>query len=335
MKKLTLGALALFLFAAGCKKPLTPSTEKEPAEEVQAITQRKCAADEVLQAQLQEDPTLGERMRQIEAFTQKAIRSGVTARLAADGAIEIPVVVHVLWNTTAQDIDDAQVQSQIAVLNEDFQNKNSDGSQLPAGFKSVASLGMNIRFVLAQPPLHKYTRVKSFSTNDAMKSSKRGGSDAVDPANNLNLWSCNMSGGVLGYAQFPGGNPDTDGVVILYSAVGSRAKYKDGTYVSKYDLGRTGTHEVGHWLNLRHIWGDDSGACSGSDLVGDTPNQGGANYGCPSFPKVSCSNSPNGDMFMNYMDYTDDACMYMYSAGQVNRALAVFAANGPRAAMGQ
>jgi hypothetical protein len=333
MKKLTFGALALFLFTVGCKKPLTPLSEIEPTEEVQAITQRKCAADEVLQAQLKQDPKLGERMRQIEAFTQKAIRSGATARLV-NGVIEIPVVVHVLWNASAENIHDAQVQSQIDVLNEDFQNKNADGSTLPAVFSDVASKGMNIRFVLSKT-IRKQTRVKSFSTNDAMKSNKRGGSDPVDPANNLNLWSCNLSGGILGYAQFPGGNLATDGVVVLYSALGSRAKYAGGTYVSKYDLGRTGTHEVGHWLNLRHIWGDDSGACSGSDLVGDTPNQGGANYGCPSFPKVSCSNSPNGDMFMNYMDYTDDACMYMYSTGQASRAMAVFAANGPRAAMGK
>jgi hypothetical protein len=335
MKKFTLGALALFLFTLGCKKPFAPAEEMEPVDEVQAISQRKCAADEVLQAQLKADPSLGERMRQIEAFTQKAIRSGVTARLASDGVIEIPVVVHVLWNTTAQNITDRQVASQLDVLNEDFQNKNADGSQLPAGFKSVASDGMNIRFVLAQPPIHKYTRVKSFATNDAMKSSKRGGSDAVDPTTKLNLWSCNLSGGVLGYAQFPGGNPATDGVVILYSAVGSRSKYRQGTYISKYDLGRTGTHEVGHWLNLRHIWGDDNGACSGSDQVDDTPNQGGANFGCPTFPKITCSNSANGDMFMNYMDYTDDACMYMYSAGQSSRAMAVFAPNGPRAAMGK
>jgi hypothetical protein len=119
--------------------------------------------------------------------------------------------------------------------------------------------------------------------------------------------------------------------VILYSAFGSRSKCPSGTYISSYDLGRSATHEVGHWMNLRHIWGDDGGSCSGSDLVDDTPNQASENYGCPSFPHVSCSNS--GDMSMNYMDYTDDACMYMFSKGQQTRALAVFAAGGPRAAL--
>jgi hypothetical protein len=204
---------------------------------------------------------------------------------------------------------------------------------VPDAFKPLAT-GMNIRFVLART-IRVNTKTRSFSTNDAVKQTRRGGSDPIDPANYLNMWSCNLGNGVLGYAQFPGGNPATDGVVMLYSAFGSRAKYSGGTYVSKYDLGRTATHEVGHWLNLRHIWGDDGTGCTGSDFVNDTPNQGGANYGCPGFPKTSCNNGTNGDMFMNYMDYTDDACMYMFTGGQSSRAMAVFAAGGPRAAMGR
>jgi hypothetical protein len=175
------------------------------------------------------------------------------------------------------------------------------------------------------------TKLKSFNTSDGVKSTQRGGDDAIDPAHKLNIWVCNLGQNLLGYAQFPGGPSATDGVVILYSAFGSRSKYPGGTYISKYDLGRTATHEIGHWMNLRHIWGDDGGSCSGSDMVDDTPNQGSENYGCPSFPHVSCSNS--GDMSMNYMDYTDDACMFMFSKGQQSRALAVFAAGGPRAAL--
>ena len=147
------------------------------------------------------------------------------------------------------------------------------------------------------------------------------------------MWSCNLGQSLLGYAQFPGGDPSTDGVVILYAAFGSRSIYRNGTYISKYDLGRTASHEVGHWMNLRHIWGDDGGSCSGSDLVADTPNQGAQNFGCPTFPHKTCSNQ--GDMSMNYMDYTDDRCMFMFTEGQVQRMLAVFAQNGPRAAIGQ
>ena len=179
------------------------------------------------------------------------------------------------------------------------------------------------------------TKIKSWSTNDAVKKSNRGGSDAIDPATKLNIWVCNLGQGLLGYAQFPGGNPSTDGVVILYSAFGSKNIFKTGRYSTPYDLGRTATHEVGHWLNLRHIWGDDGGACSGSDLVDDTPNQGDENYGVPSFPTVSCSNGPNGDMFMNYMDYTDDRGMYMFTALQKSRMEALFTSTGARAALGK
>ncbi len=138
---------------------------------------------------------------------------------------------------------------------------------------------------------------------------------------------CNLGQGLLGYAQFPGGKCATDGVVVLYSSVGG--PNSKGTATS-YDLGRTATHEVGHWLNLRHIWGD---ASCGDDLVSDTPTSQTANYGCPAYPHVTCSNGPNGDMFMNYMDYTDDACMYMFSNGQAARMNAIFASGGARVSM--
>jgi hypothetical protein len=128
---------------------------------------------------------------------------------------------------------------------------------------------------------------------------------------------------LLGYAQFPGGPPGTDGVVILNAAFGTT-----GTATAPYNLGRSATHEVGHWLNLRHIWGDTED-CSGTDFVDDTPNAQHPNYGKPTFPHISCTNGPNGDMFMNYMDYVDDAAMFMFTAGQVVRMQATLA--GPRA----
>jgi hypothetical protein len=136
-----------------------------------------------------------------------------------------------------------------------------------------------------------------------------------------------MGGGILGYAQFPGGSSATDGVVIDDNAFG-----KTGTVSYPYDKGRTATHEVGHWMNLRHIWGD---ANCGSDLVGDTPSHNTANYGCPSYPhRSTCSGTPV-EMTMNYMDYTDDACMYMFSVGQRTRMLAVFSSGGPRNSFAQ
>lgn len=123
--------------------------------------------------------------------------------------------------------------------------------------------------------------------------------------------------------SFPVGPPETDGVVITYTAFGDT-----GTAASPFNKGRTATHEVGHWLNLRHIWGDDWGTCALSDEVEDTPNQADANDGRPAFPHITCNNGPHGDMFMNYMDYVYDDAMFMFSAGQVARMRA--ALDGPR-----
>jgi len=158
-----------------------------------------------------------------------------------------------------------------------------------------------------------------------MKSSTTGGTNAWNTGQYLNIWVCNLSNNTLGYAQFPGGAAATDGVVILTTAFG-----RYGSASAPFNLGRTATHEVGHWLNLRHIWGD---ASCGNDFVSDTPTQQAANTGCPSFPKRTCGNTTNGDMFMNYMDYTDDACMYMFSTGQSSRMNALFAAGGARASL--
>ncbi|MBT8205672.1 MAG: zinc metalloprotease, partial [Eudoraea sp.] len=160
----------------------------------------------------------------------------------------------------------------------------------------------------------------SWGTNDAMKFSSNGGSDAVDPANKLNIWVCNIGGGILGYAQFPGGNAATDGIVVSPQFFGST-----GYVQAPFNEGRTTTHEVGHWLNLRHIWGD--GRCNRDDFVADTPKSDRPNYGCPSFPTVHCRST---DMTMNYMDYVDDGCMYMFSNGQKERMRAIFTAGGPR-----
>jgi hypothetical protein len=160
-----------------------------------------------------------------------------------------------------------------------------------------------------------------------MKKSSKGGIDPTNPAQNLNIWVVNNMGDILGYAQFPGGSPATDGVVIAHNFFG-----RTGVVSAPYHLGRTTTHEVGHWLNLRHIWGD---ATCGNDQVSDTPAHNTANYGCPAAGhKSTCTGTPV-EMTMNYMDYTDDACMYMFSAGQKSRMLAIFAAGGARAAMAQ
>ena len=263
----------------------------------------------------------------IETFTFAQAALG----LHREGVITIPVVVHVVANTDEQDISVEQVTSQIDVLTADFRAQNADVDQVPGPWVGLVG-DTQVEFTLATEapdgePTTGITRtrtdVPAFDTGDTVKSALTGGADAWPTDQYLNIWVCPLQGGLLGYAQFPGGPPETDGVVINYQAFGT-----SGTAAAPFDLGRTATHEVGHWLNLRHIWGDDGDGCGGDDLVADTPNAAGPNFGAPTFPKVSCSNGPNGDMFMNYMDYTDDVAMFMFTSGQVGRMAACLA--GPR-----
>jgi hypothetical protein len=285
------------------------------------VAHRGCASHDVLLNKLNEDPKLADRMNEIESFTELAIKEG---RLV-NGRIEIPVVVNVLYKTTAENISLAQIQSQIDVLNKDFNATNSEFNNVPSGFSGVKA-NVGITFVLDAVNRKSTTKV-SWKTDDSMKKANRGGIAPTSPTTKLNLWVCNMSGGILGYAQFPGGSSATDGVVIDNNAMGTT-----GSASAPFDLGRTATHEVGHWMNLRHIWGD---ATCGSDLVNDTPSHNTANYSCPSYPHYStCSGTPI-EMTMNYMDYTDDACMYMFSNDQKSRMLTIFATGGARNSFAQ
>jgi hypothetical protein len=217
-----------------------------------------------------------------------------------------------VWNTAAQNISDAQVQSQIDVINQDFRRLNPDWTQTPGVWQDIVA-NAQIEFSLAGVT-RTSTTTADFTYDDRVKSAATGGIDPWPTDRYLNVWVCNLRGGLLGYAQFPNGPANTDGVVITYTAFGNT-----GTATAPFHLGRTATHEIGHFFDLFHIWGDDGSGCSGSDQVDDTPNQGGYNVGCPTFPKTSCSNGPNGDMFMNYMDYVDDNCMVMFTQGQVAR----------------
>jgi len=324
MKKLLfIFPVMLMILMSGCEK--NTLTENQSVVEEQPILQRTCGTQDVLDRQLKEDPSLALKMNQIESFTEQFVNSNQQNRLV-NGVIEIPVVVNVLYRTTAENISLTQIQSQITVLNNDFQALNSDYNNTPTLFQSVRAGNMGIRFVL-DTVIRKSTTKTSWSTNDAMKKSSQGGLNPTLPTTKLNMWVCNLSGGILGYAQFPGGSSATDGVVIDNNAFGST-----GTVTAPYNKGRTATHEVGHWMNLRHIWGD---ATCGSDLVNDTPLHNTANYGCPTYPhRSTCTGTPV-EMTMNYMDYTDDACMYMFTLGQKSRILAIFATGGARNSFAQ
>ncbi|QDW22564.1 zinc metalloprotease [Flavobacterium sp. KBS0721] len=316
MKKVLFSAVtALLLFS--CQNDQSESTDSEATA---ASTRRVCASQQVLDDQLKADPTLAIRMNEIEAFTNKALISGKLV----NGKVQIPVVVNVLYRTAAQNISDAQIQSQIDVLNKDFNALNSDYNSVPALFSGVKA-NVGISFVLEKIN-RKSTTKTSWGTNDAMKKVAQGGLAPTSPTTKLNLWSCAIGGGILGYAQFPGGASATDGVVIDSKYFGL-----SGAANAPFNLGRTGTHEVGHWMNLRHIWGD---ANCGSDLVADTPTHNEENYGVPAYPHYStCSGTPV-EMTMNYMDYVDDNAMYMFSNGQKNRMAAIFVTGGARAAFG-
>jgi Pregnancy-associated plasma protein-A/Secretion system C-terminal sorting domain/Fibronectin type III domain len=297
----------------------------------QAQEHRNCATMEVLEQQLQADPSMLQRMEAIERHTENFTSK---PQLHTRAVVTIPVVVHIVYRSAVENISDALVQNQIAVLNADFRRLNADATKTPSVFAALAA-DVEVNFCLAKRNVegiattgimrYSSNRTTDWAMSDDIKKTSSGGVAPWDASRYLNIWVCAIGGGVLGYAQFPGGIAATDGVVIDYRFFGTNT-----SSTSPYNLGRTATHEVGHWLNLRHIWGD---ANCGNDLVGDTPTQATSNFGCPTFPHTTCSNGANGDMFMNYMDYTNDACMNMFSAGQKTRMQAVLSAGGQRASL--
>jgi hypothetical protein len=239
------------------------------------------------------------------------------------GTVIIPVVVHILYNLAIQNISDAQIKSQIAVLNEDYNRLNADTAKTPGSFRAVAGK-MRIEFKLADRTvdgkpttgiIRKYTNKKSFSIgNEDVKYSSSGGDDIWDHEKYLNIWLCNPTDpSFIGYSAHPGSDPAIDGVTIAYNCFG-----RIGNSLRQYyDKGRTATHEVGHFFDLFHIWGDDGGNCTQDDGVTDTPLQGNYSNGKPSFPTFdACTPSGSGIMFENYMDYTDDSEMNLFTKEQ-------------------
>ncbi|MFL5752664.1 MAG: PKD-like domain-containing protein [Bacteroidia bacterium] len=267
----------------------------------------------------------------------------------------LPVIMHIIHNGEAigsgTNISVAQANSQITVLNTDYNKLNPDTSLVPAIWKPLVA-NVQINFcaaqvdpsgnVLASPGIDRINRNTAGFTappyTQAYIDATIKPATIWNPNQYLNIWCMSLGGGLLGYATFPNpgtsglaglsapyGSTTTDGVVILNTAFGNT-----GTAAAPYNLGRTATHEVGHWLGLRHIWGD--GACL-TDYCNDTPPAAASNGGCPTFPFHSgtCTgNSPNGEMFMNYMDYTNDACMYMFTNDQKTRMQAIMAGSTMR-----
>ncbi len=255
---------------------------------------------------------------------------------AVPGLITIPVVVHILYNDNKDNLSREQVLSQIAVLNRDFAAQNDDIGQVPSAFKPFIA-DTKIRFALAKTDpdgrttdgiIRRKTVQNTWKQDDRMKFSENGGSDAWNSHYYLNIWVCRLGNNMLGYSSFPGGAPEKDGVVIRTDIFGTL-----NISHPVYNKGRTATHEVGHWLNLKHLWGDQY---CGDDGVEDTPPQSNYNSGCSSFPVIKpggCNNSPEGDMFMNFMDFSDDACALMFTHGQAKKMQQLFESSGLRASI--
>ncbi|MEM9544739.1 MAG: M43 family zinc metalloprotease [Bacteroidota bacterium] len=289
-----------------------------------AFGQRQCGSMDHLHHEIEQNPDRAKVLQDIEKHTVKWIKKHAESSTRA--VVTIPVVFHVVYRTSTENISDAQLQSQLDVLNDDFRRLNSDADN--TWFQAADT---EIEFCLATVDpngntttgiTRTSTSVNGFGTNDAVKFNSSGGKNAWPAGDYMNFWVCNIGGGILGYAQFPGGASSTDGIVCDYRYTGTI-----GTATAPFNLGRTATHEVGHWLNLRHIWGD--GGCGVDDFVSDTPTSDAPNYGCAT-GHVSCGST---DMVQNYMDYSDDACMNLYTSGQKNRMQALFGVGGFRASL--
>ena len=243
-------------------------------------TRRTCAQMVVHELLVETQPEYRARRLEAEGVTRESIASGEAMRVM-EQLVTLPVVVHVVYQTPEQNVSDEQVTSQIEALNRDFRARNEDKDKVPAGWQSLVS-DANIEFALATTDpdgaatsgiTRTATAVEAFRPDDTVKSSATGGADPWPADRYVNLWVCSLVSRLLGYAQFPGGPAATDGVVILNTAFGTL-----GTALDPFDNGRTATHEVGHFLGLRHIWGDKND-CSGDDFVADTPRAKEANQG--------------------------------------------------------
>lgn len=319
-KKLLFTALLCFGLAGG-----TAQAQRSVAANPQTFSnhvdhpipaQRTCGTMDAHGQALEEHPELVS-YEEIDNQRYRDFLENFQGQRTTGGPITIPVVVHVIYSSNPNLVSDAQINSQLDVLNEDYGRTNSDTTNTPAAFQGVAA-NTGIQFCLAnQDPQGNAStgilRIQSSLTNHNINNAAQlKALSQWSPYQYLNMWVVeSINGGqILGYATFPtnlNAQPNLDGVVMGRTFLGRPSSG------APYNLGRTATHEVGHWLGLRHIWGD--GPCSADDQVADTPSSDAANYGC-SPNHVSCGST---DMVQNYMDYSDDACMNLFTQGQSDR----------------
>jgi hypothetical protein len=296
----------------------------------QAIKQEQCATMVRLEEKFKRNPALKPQFyHQLDIFNrsvaEKAARQTTEndAGAAKPAAVyTIPIVFHIVMSNPGI-VTDAQILSQLDVLNKTYSATNTDLSGIPAYFKPLIGT-VSFQFCLAQRTPsgditngieRTVTRKSSFSnSDDGVKHTRSGGVDIWNGDKYLNVWICVLSNNLLGYGTFPNdGAPLEQGVVIDYHSI------PGGSYTN-YNEGKTLTHETGHYFNLFHIWGDDNGACTGSDFVDDTPNQGDASTACFTGIKLdSCTKTGDGIMYQNFMDYSFDQCLVMFTKLQAVR----------------
>jgi len=292
------------------------------------LAQRECRSFEYQQRLIQIQPSLIRSRQGVNEFIaqkESALISS-SARAAEVKTITIPVIVHILYHYPNENISDEIVASQIAALNRDFRKLNDDTAKIPAVFKPLAAdCGIEFRLAAVDAAgkktsgiIHKYTPVTNWEMDDKIKFSSEMGDDAWDASSYLNIWVGTMTAN--GYSSSPGDPASKDGIVIGNRSFG----IVNG---GKYNKGRTAVHETGHWLGLKHLWGD---TYCGDDGITDTPKQQTFTSGCPSTVRISCNNGPFGDMYMNYMDFTNDDCLVMFTEGQKQKMRSLFEAGGPR-----
>lgn len=286
---------------------------------------RTCGTDARIEELKRNHPELAKVRAEAEKQIKAALESGKARKTQA--VITIPVVVHVVYRNATENISDAQIQSQIDVLNADYRRLNADRTNTPSAFTGVAA-DTEIEFCLASVdpsgnPTNGITRHQTTINNIGQRQQLYSTAVYWDNSKYLNFWVCRIGGGTLGFATPPGFAPNNeDGCVIDYRYFGTI-----GTATFPFNGGRTTTHEVGHYLNLDHVWGPGAGSCGQDDGVNDTPNSDGPYYNCP----TSGSSCGSADMYMNYLDYVDDRCMNLFTTGQASVMRA--ALNGPRASI--
>lgn len=292
----------------------------------QNLSQRHCGTMEHLEWMMQQDPTLEARMQAEEKKFEQYIAEHQYELENSKTTYTMPVVVHVVYNGTSGYVSPSRVTEQITQTNSDWAGTN--GRSMGSFSTSLrADCGITLCLATKDPNGnattgidYKTTTVSSFGTNDNVKHASTGGADAWDVTKYLNIWVCNLGQSLCGYAQFPTSVDNEFGVVIHYQFFGITGAS------SPYNGGGTTSHEFGHCFNLYHIWGDDGGSCSGSDNCADTPNQADATYGNHSGVLTdACSSSSPGIMYMNFMDYSDDADYANMTPNQATRMQAAIA----------